>query len=212
MPKTKHIIPELSKANLDMKAGLGYLVIGAALLVVGLIVAGLSTYSVTRQVLQGSVIIDETTLEPNLSLAATSKDLPAGHELLLSISGNPSDTPLEAKITEPGGTMLALFNITGTPFTSAATTRISGDHTLEIKNVGSSSVIISGAMITSPVGQQDGGVNVPNDPSAQSFIAYGIGILVGIGLVIAGIVVLIIGAIKYARGRKAGQEPKSTPQ
>ena len=212
MPKTKHIIVELSKANPDMKAGLGYLVIGAALLVVGLIVAGLSTYSVTRQVLQGSVIIDETTLEPNLSLAATSKGLPAGHELLLSISGNPSDTPLEAKITEPGGITLALFNITGTPFTSAATTRISGDHTLEIRNVGSSSVIISGAMITSPVGQQDGGVNVPNDPSAQSFIAYGIGILVGIGLIIAGIVVLIIGAIKYSRGRKAGQEPKSTPQ
>jgi hypothetical protein len=35
-----------------MKAGLGYLVIGAALLVVGLVVAGISTFSVT-QVLQG---------------------------------------------------------------------------------------------------------------------------------------------------------------
>lgn len=120
---------------------------------------------------------------------------------MLSISGNPSDTPLEAKITEPSGTTLALFNITGTPFTSAATTKVSGDHTLEIKNVGSSSVIISGAMINSPVGQEGGGVNISNDPSAQSFIAYGVGILVGIGLVIAGIVMLIIGAIKYARGR-----------
>ena len=194
-----------------MKAGLVHVVIGAVLLVVGLVVAGLSTYSVTQQVLQGSVIIDQTALEPNLSLAAVSKGLPAGHELLLSISGNPSDTPLEAKITEPSGTTLALFNITGTPFTSAAITRVSGDHTLEIKNVGSSSVIISGAMINSPVGQEGGGVNMSNDPSA-SFIAYGIGILVGIGLVIAGIVMLIIGAIKYARGRKAGQEPKSTPQ
>ena len=195
-----------------MKAGLGYVVIGGALLVVGLVVAGFSTFSVTQQVLQGSVIIEKTTLEQNLSLAAVSKGLPAGHELLLSISGIPADIPLEAKITEPGGTTLALFNITGTPFTSAATTEMSGDHTLEIKNVGSSPVIVEGAMIHSPVGQQDGGVNVSNDSSARSFIAYGIGILVGIGLVIAGIVVLIIGAIKYARGRKAGQDPKSSPQ
>ncbi len=195
-----------------MKAGTGYLVIGAVLLVVGLVVAGFSTFSVTRQVLQGSIIIDQTTLEPNLSLVAVTKSLPAGHELLLSISGNPSDTPLQAKITEPGGTTLALFNITGTPFTSAATTRVSGDHTLEITNVGSSSVTIEGAMINSPVGQQGGGVNLADDPSAQSFIAYGIGILVGIGLIIAGIILLIIGAIKYARGRKGGQDPKNTAQ
>jgi len=195
-----------------MKAGLVHLVTGAVLLVAGLVVAGISTFSVTQQVLQGSIIIDQTMLEPNLSLVAVTKGLPAGHELLLSISGNASDTPLQAKITEPGGTILALFNITGTPFTSAATTRVSGDHTLEITNVGSSSVIIEGAMINSPVGQQGGGVNLADDPSVQSFIAYGIGILVGIGLIIAGIVLLIIGAIKYARGRKGGQGPKNTVQ
>jgi len=182
------------------------------LLIAGLVVAGISTFSVTQQVLQGSIIIAPTSLEPNLSLVAVTKGLPAGHELLLSISGNPSDTPLQAKITEPGGTTLALFNITGTPFTSAATTRVSGDHTLEITNVGSSSAIIEGAMINSPVGQPGGGVNLADDPSVQSFIAYGIGILVGIGLIIAGIVLLIVGAIKYARGRKGGQEPKSTLQ
>ena len=195
-----------------MKAGLVHLVIGTVLLIAGLVVAGISTFSVTQQVLQGSIIIAPTSLEPNLSLVAVTKGLPAGHELLLSISGNPSDTPLQAKITEPGGTTLALFNITGTPFTSAATTRVSGDHTLEITNVGSSSAIIEGAMINSPVGQQGGGVNLADDPSVQSFIAYGIGILVGIGLIIAGIVLLIVGAIKYARGRKGGQEPKSTLQ
>lgn len=195
-----------------MKAGLVHLVTGAVLLVAGLVIAGISTFSVTQQVLQGSIIIAPTSLEPNLSLVAVTKGLPAGHELLLSISGNPSDTPLQAKITEPAGTTLALFNITGTPFTSAATTRVSGDHTLEITNVGSSSVIIEGAMINSPVGQQGGGVNLADDPSVQSFIAYGIGILVGIGLIIAGIVLLIIGAIKYARGRKGGQGPKNTVQ
>lgn len=195
-----------------MKAGTGYLAIGAVLLVVGLVIAGIFTFSATQQVLQGSIIIAPTSLEPDLSLVAVTKGLPAGHELLLSISGNPSDTPLQAKITEPGGITLALFNITGTPFTSAATTRVSGDHTLEITNVGSSSVTIEGAMINSPVGQQGGGVNLADDPSAQSFIAYGIGILVGIGLIIAGIVLLIIGAIKYARGRKGGQDPKNTAQ
>ena len=172
--------------------------------------AGVSTFSVTKQVLEGSTIFDETPLEPNLSLSATVMGLPAGQQLVLSVAGDPTDVPLQAKITSPDGNVLALYNITNTPFTSTATTEVSGAHRLEIKNIGSRAVTISGALVNSPIGPQGGGVGVQDNPSLQSFVAYGIGILLGIALIIVGIVLLIIGAIKYARGKKS-VPPTSNP-
>jgi hypothetical protein len=131
------------------------------------------------------------------------KDLPADQQLLLSISGSPTDVPLQAEITQPDGSKLATYNITETPFSSTATTEAPGDHTLQIKNVGSLPVTISGALLNSPIAQQGGGVIVQDDPSLQSLITYGIGILVGMVLIISGIVLLIIGAVKYFRRNRA---------
>jgi hypothetical protein len=74
---------------------------------------------------------------------------------------------------------------------------------VEIKNVGSRPVSVSGGILNSPISQQGGGVSVQDNSSVQNLVTYGIGILVGIALIIAGIVLLIIGAVKYARGRKA---------
>ncbi len=136
-------------------------------------------------------------------------DLPAGQQLLLSLSSTPSDVPLEARISGPDGSTLAIYNITGTPFTSAAATSMSGNHTLEIKNVGTRTVTIAGALLNSPVGAQGGGVSVNDDPSVQTFVTYGIGIMVGIVLIVAGIVLLIIGAIKFARGRRGAPQPST---
>jgi hypothetical protein len=193
-----------------IKSGIPALIIGGILLAIGLVLAGVSTLIVTKQVLEGSTIFDETPLEPNHSMSATVMGLPARQQLVLSLAGDPTDVPLQAKITGPNGDVLALYNITNTPFTSATTTELSGAHKLEIKNVGSRAVTISGALINPPIGQQGGGVGVQDNPSLQSFVAYGIGILVGIALIIAGIVLLIIGAIKYARGRK-NTPPASSP-
>ncbi len=137
------------------------------------------------------------------------KDLPTGQQLLLSLRGEPSDVPLQAQITQPNGTSIATFDIKDTPFTGTATTQMSGDHTLLIKNVGTKSVTIDGALLNSPISPQGGGVSVKDNPALQNLIAYGIGILVGIILVIAGIVILIIGAIKYFKGKKAA--PPSSP-
>lgn len=181
------------------------------MLAAGLVMAGVSTFSITKQVLEGSTIIDETALEPNLSIAAEIIDLPTGQQLLLSIVANPPDVPLQAKITGPNGDVLALYNITSTPFTSTTTSELSGNHTLEIKNIGSIPVTVSGGLLHSPIGQEGGGVSVQDNPSLQSLITYGVGILVGIVLIIAGIVILIIGAIKYARGRKSSP-PSNTSQ
>ena len=198
-----------------MKSGLVILIIGGVLLAAGLVIAGFSTFSVTKEILEGSTIINQTSLEPDLAFASVTKDLPAGQQLLLSLAGNPSDVPLQARITGPDGDTLALYNITKTPFTSPinnpVTTKMPGDHTLEVKNVGSQTVSISGALLNSPVGQQGGGMTSDN-PQLSTLITYGIGIMAGIVLVIAGIVLLIIGAIKYVKGRKGAQEPKSTPQ
>lgn len=93
------------------------------------------------------------------------------------------------------------------PFTVTTTSKESGDTTLEIKNVGSRAVVISGGLISTPVGPEAGGVSVKDNSSIQSLVAYGIGILVGIVAIIAGIVLLIIGAVKYLKGRKAQQSP-----
>ena len=174
------------------------------MLAAGLVIAGLSTYGVTKQILEGSAIIDSTSLEPNLSFVVVLKDLPADQQLLLSISGSPNDVPLQAEITQLDGSVLATYNITETPFSSTTTTEVSGDHTLQIKNVGSRLVIISGALLNSPIAQQGGGgVVVQDDPSLQNLITYGIGILIGVVLVISGIVLLIIGVVKYFRRNRA---------
>lgn len=195
-----------------IKSGTPALVIGGILLVIGLVLAGVSTFIVTKEVLEGSTIFDDTPLEPNLSLSVTVMDLPARQQLVLTLAGDPTDVPLQAKITGPDGKVLALHNITNTPFTSTTTTELSGAHKLEIKNVGSRAVTISGALLNSPIGQQGGGVGVQDNPSLQSFVAYGFGILLGIALIIAGIVLLVIGAIKYARGKKNAPPASSAPK
>ena len=194
-----------------MKPGLIFLIIGGGLLAAGLIVASVSTFSVTKEFLEGSVVIDETSLDPTLSIVAEMIDLPAGQQLLLSLAGNPPDAPLQARITGPDGNTLALYNITDTPFTSTAATAVPGNHTLEIKNVGSRPVTVSGTLFIYPIGQQ-GGASIEDSPAVQSLVTYGIGILAGIALTIAGIVLLIIGAIKYARGSKTAPQPGSAPQ
>jgi hypothetical protein len=180
-----------------------FLIIGGALLAAGLVIAGLSAFTVTKEFLKDSVPINETPLEPGLSYANTLKDLPADRQLLLTLQSNPPDVPLQAKLTAPDGATLAIYNITNTPFTSAASTRSAGDHTFEIKNVGTSTVTISGAIINSPLTQQGGGVNIEDDPVLQSYLPYGAALLVGTLLVIAGIVLLIIGAIKHFRSRRS---------
>lgn len=195
-----------------IKSGTPALVIGGILLVIGLVLAGVSTFIVTKEVLEGSTIFDDAALEPNISLKATIMDLPARQQLVLTVAGDPTDVPLQAKITGPDGTVLALHNITNTPFTSTTATELSGAHILEIKNVGSRAVTVSGALLNSPIGQQGGGVGVQDNPSLQSFVAYGFGILLGIALIIAGIVLLVIGAIKYARGKKNTPPASSAPK
>jgi hypothetical protein len=208
--KGKTII--LLAQTIPVKPGLVPLIIGGALLAAGLILAGISTFSVTKQVLEGSTIIDASLLEPNLSLAATIKELPADQELLLSLSGDPADVPLQVRIAQPDGTDLISYDVEKTPFTTATATEIPGDHTLEIKNIGSRSVTVSGALLNSPVSPSDGGINIADDPSIQNLVAYGIGILVGLVLIIAGIVLLIIGAVRYIKsGRKTTAQGAGSP-
>ena len=173
------------------------------MLAAGLVIAGISTFSVTKQVLEGATIIDDTSLEPNISFAAVLIDVPNGRQLMLSLLANPSDVPLEARIIGPDGNTLALYNITSTPFTATTKTELSGNYTLKVKNVGTRSVSVSGGVLNSPIGQEGGGVSVQDNPSLQTLVAYGIGILIGISLIVAGIVLLIIGAIKYLRGKRA---------
>ena len=186
-----------------MKPSIVLLIIGGGLLVAGLVIGGISTFGATMQVLKGATVINNTQLEPNLSFVAVSKNLPAGQQLLLSLSSKPNDVPLQARITEQDGSVLVTFEIKQTPFTSSLKTNKSGDHTLEIKNVGSRSVTINGALLNSPVAQQAGGVAVKDSASLQDLVTYGIGILVGLVLIIAGIILLIIGAVKYFGGRKS---------
>lgn len=186
-----------------MRSGAIVLIIGGVLLAAGLVIAGFSIFAVTKEVLEDAVLINATSIEPGLSYTAVVEDLPAGRQLLFSIQGEPSDVPLEVRMTVVGGNALAFFNITKTPFTGTIVIEMAGDHTLEIKNVGNRAVQIDGALLNSIVAEQDGGVGVPDDSSLQKLITYGIGVLVGIVIVIAGIVLLIIGAIKFARGKKS---------
>lgn len=192
-----------------MKSGILLLIIGGSVLAAGLIVAGISTFSVTTQILEGSTIINSTALAPDLSTTSVIMGLPAGQQLLLSLTTNPPDAPLQASITGPDGDTLTLYNITKTPFTGSATTKVAGNHTLEIKNIGSGPVTVSGALLNTPVAPPGGG-SIEDDPTLQTLVTYAIGILIGIVLIIAGIVVLIIGGIMYIKGRKNSPSSNST--
>jgi hypothetical protein len=129
---------------------------------------------------------------------------------MLSLLASPSDVPLEARITGPDGNILALYNVTNTPFTSTTMTESPGNYTLEIRNVGSQPVTVSGGLLNSPIAQGGGGISVQDNPSVQSLVTFGIGILLGIALIIAGIVLLIIGAVKYIRGTRSPPTSTST--
>ena len=135
-----------------MKSSHVLLIIGASLLVLGLIISGISGFAATKQILEGGVILDATPLDPGLSFASVLKDLPAGRQLVLSLESQPSDVSLSAILTQADGVPIGVYNITKTPFTSAATTRVPGDHTLVIKNVGTQLVTIKGALLNSPIG------------------------------------------------------------
>ena len=191
-----------------MKSSYVLLIIGAGLLVAGLVISGISIAAVTQQVLEGGAFIEAVTLEPGLSHVEVLKDVPAGRQLVLSLDGQPRDASLTAVLTEADGDSIGTYNVTQTPFTSTALTKEPGDHTLEIRNPGSSSVIVSGALLNSPVAEEGGGVSVSDDPALQAFIAAGLGVLAGVVLIIAGIVIMIIGAVKHFRSRKT---PESVP-
>jgi hypothetical protein len=191
-----------------VKSGVILLIIGGALLVIGLVVSGISVVAVTTQVLEGGALIEAAEIEPGLSYAAVMKDLPVGRQIVLSLDSQPSDVMLSAVLKEADGDTIGVYNVTKTPFTSTAMSREPGDHTLELTNIGTQPVTVSGALLNSPVAGEGGGVSVADDPGLQNLIAYGVGILVGIVLIIAGIVILIIGAIKFFRSRKA---PEGVP-
>jgi hypothetical protein len=194
-------------AHAVMKSSYVLLIIGGALLVAGLVISAVSVVAVTQQVLEGGVLIDAS-LEPNLSYVAVLKELPAGRQLVLSLDAQPRDVPLIATLTDANGDPIGTYNITQTPFTTTAVTTEAGDHTLDIKNAGTSAVRVNGALLNSPVAESGGGVSIDQDPAVQSLVTYGIGVLAGIVLIIAGIVILIIGAIKHFRSRKT---PESVP-
>ena len=184
------------------------LIIGAGLLVTGLAISGVSTFVVTKQVLEGSTLIQNAQIEPGLSYIAVLKELPASQQLVLTLNSVPSDVALRATVTGPSGEIIAMYNITKTPFTSSVVTRQTGDQAFEVRNVGDATVTLDGAIFNSPVQGEGGGVSVDQDPALQSLVTWGIGILGGIILVIAGVVVMIIGAVKHFRSRKNAE---STP-
>lgn len=190
-----------------MKSSYVLLIIGAGLLVAGLVISGVSVFAVTKQVLESGAVINNEQLSPGQSYPRVLKDLPQGRQLLLSLDSRPPDVPLIATVTGPGGDTIGDFNVTGSRFTSTVVTSEPGDHTLVIKNIGSQTVTVSGALLNSPVAEEGGGVSA-DEPAMQSLITYGIGVLAGIILVIAGIIILIIGAVKYFRSRKT---PESVP-
>jgi len=184
------------------------LIIGGGLLAAGLVIAAFSTFTVAKEVLEGAVIINETSIEPGLAYASVLKDLPAGRQLLFSLTSDPSDIPLRVELTDPDGTALKTYNITRTPFTGAVATKTAGDHTLEIRNVGNGTVNVSGALLDSPVVEEGGGVSVEDNSSLQRLVTFAIAAIVGILLIIAGIILLIIGAIKHFKEKKV---PESIP-
>lgn len=188
-----------------MKSSHVLLIIGGALLIAGLVISGISVFAVTQQVLEGGAIIQPAPLEPGLALSSVLKDVPAGRQLILSIDSQPREVSLNAMLAEADGDLIGTYNITQTPFTSTALTKEQGDHTLEIRNSGSNSVTISGALLNSPVIEEGGGLSAGDNPGLQNFVAYGIGVLVGIVLIIAGIIILIIGAVKQFRSKKVPQ-------
>lgn len=185
-----------------MKGYQKFLIIGTILLVAGIAIAGASIFGVAKEVLRNSVPVDST-LDAGKSQAFILPNLPAGQQVLMSLSGGGINKPFEASVAGPNGNKVASFNVTSTPFVGQATTKEEGNYTVTLANAGPGQVLVQGQLTVLSTGIQGGSAQ---GAKLQSVVAYGAGVAGGFAIVIAGITMLVIGLIKYFRDRNPSHQ------
>lgn len=177
------------------------LMIGAGLLITGLAVGAYTTVLIQKSSL--SQIPDnerQVPLQPN---ANYSQIVPArnGETFAIVASHQPPDVQVTAIVQDPGGRIVTQFDVAETTSQFSATTE--GNHLVIIRNEGLQPVTASLSVISLGVFGDDSAEFSPFLNDAFTFL--GFAALAGV-LSLAGIILLIVGGIKFFRER--GKAPK----
>lgn len=172
-----------------VKPGYIFLVIGGALIASGLIVSAFSVSTVVRQFPQESLDSKPVPLAPGQAFVHESVEVPAGRQYVVSITFEPADVPLAAQVRDSDGALVQSYDVTASPFFATAGAPREGSLSLEVRNAGDRPVEVAAGLLGMPFEERE-------------LVNFGVAILAGAGLVIAGIAVAIVGAVKVVQERR----------
>lgn len=178
------------------------LVIGAGLLITSIVIGAYTSVLIQNSSL--SQIPDNQTRVPLQPNANHTQIVPArnGETFAIVTSHQPPEVPVTGVVQDPGGRIVIQFDVAQTTSQFSAITE--GNHFVIIKNEGSQPVEASLSVISLGVFGDDSAEFSPFLNDAFTFL--GFAVLAGV-LGLAGIILLIIGGIKFFRER--GKGPKA---
>jgi len=193
-----------------MKKGHIILSAGAALLLVGLVVAVVWGVSYANSLFANNTVIANTAIQPGASITAK-KDVDALEKpvyLTVGLGENQqtsSDIHLSQVTVDPSGKIVSSSEFQKV-YTTTINPAVTGTYTVTVTNDGSAPVTVAGTFGYIPWVGTEG-----NPTAGESNPAEGLGVVfAGGGLAAAGIVVLIVGGIVTVLDGRKAKAPRTT--
>src|ERR671930_179779 len=184
-----------------MQRGYIILIIGAALLISGIIISVLWVGSFAHSFIRENTIVGEVSIKPAEIVNVTMLVTDLGRPVSLAIHFQPSSNiTLREMVRDPNGSVVSSNEFTGQFFTSFKPDTM-GKYTLTIFNVGTIPVSISALFGYLPFVAEN------NDRIDFNTLS---GIIVGISLFIIGIIALIVGVIIILIDRRKRARPNTS--
>ncbi len=183
------------KTHTQVRTSYILLIAGGALIAAGLAVSTFSVSTIVRQFPKDAFEPEHITLGPGQAFVHEAANVPAGRQYIVSISAEPADVPLVAQVRDGDGTIIQSYNVTSLPFSATFAAPRPGSLSLEVRNVSSDrQASVAAGLLGLPFEERE-------------LVNFGIAILAGAALVIAGIGTAIAGGVKLARERRSGSPP-----
>lgn len=173
-----------------MKRGYYLLIGGAAILVAGIVLAAVWAVPIAQQIERDTSSLEGTRLAPGESQTITLQVTDITRPLSVAISAS-NDSPVNALLLDPEGRPGINSTFTGANFQTAPAT-VQGSYRLTVTNQGDEATEVDVLFGHLPGVGQSG-------PNVEMFS----GLLVGVGMVIAGIVVMAVGVVVVIVDRRS---------
>jgi hypothetical protein len=186
-----------------VKPGYILLIVGGSLIAAGVIVSAFSVSFIVRQFPQETLRQQQpVSLAPGQALVAESAGVPASggsRQYMVSIASEPADSALVAQVRNADGTVMQSYNVTASPFFATLAAPAGGKSlSLEVRNAGDKEARVTAGLLGMPFEQKEA-------------VSYGVAVLAGAGLVIAGIAVAAAGAVKAVREKRKRRNSAPPP-